>query len=355
MGCWDAMSIDRSAVPGPVGAELICPGWFTGPLGVPYVPTLGPVHPGEYAAQLIRDVYAVAGTGQVLPYDKDVRWVGAKDEHVIGRVVATGGPDHPGQCGQPGQPGQPGSGHCEHAGPGCGVVIPTLARRPRPRITLYCYGSPDRGAIHRLAGDVRAEHPQAQVRLVMLRSGATESIGGAAVAVRIWMHDFATQTRTDPRQERWARGVHVLGECFGPLVHSFAGFAERMDADGWGFVRDQLRERDLGPILIRVHEGTVVAATGPLRVAADSGGRARLLPQYLGVLPEVRGHGFGRDLRHAVAGWARRNGAEYELLQTVIGGPADRLHTRLGARRLGTRHQHPAGQRITSSTPWARA
>ncbi|GLY33434.1 hypothetical protein Kisp02_67990 [Kineosporia sp. NBRC 101731] len=310
-----------------MGAELICPAWFTGPSGVPYVPTLGPVHPGEDAAGLIRDVFSVAGTGQVLPYDKDARWSRVKDEHIIGATLATGIFDQACQ-------------HGEHGQHGGGVVIPTLARRPHPRITLYCYGT-DHAEIRRLAADLRAEHPGTPVHRVVLRSGATESIGGGAHAVRIWLYDFAAATGTDASDVR-VPGVHVLGECFGPLVHSFADFAERMHADGWGFVRGQLRERDLGPILIRVHEHRVVAATGPLQIRADARGRPRLLPQYLGVLPEARGHGFGEDLRHAVTAWARQHGAEYELLQTVLGGPADRLHARLGARRLGTRHHQPA-------------
>ena len=46
-------------------------------------------------AGLLADVLAVAGTGRFLPYDKDHRWSGCKDEHVFARDIC------PGQVRQP--------------------------------------------------------------------------------------------------------------------------------------------------------------------------------------------------------------------------------------------------------------
>jgi hypothetical protein len=57
--------------------------WLQPLITVPYVPTLGPVHPDCLTASLLADVLAVAGTGRFLTYDKHRRWTGLKDEHVL--------------------------------------------------------------------------------------------------------------------------------------------------------------------------------------------------------------------------------------------------------------------------------
>ncbi|GGJ62033.1 hypothetical protein GCM10010121_085790 [Streptomyces brasiliensis] len=50
---------------------------------VPYVPTLGPVHPDDPIPDLFEAVVEIAGTGRFLPYDKDRRWSETKIEHVL--------------------------------------------------------------------------------------------------------------------------------------------------------------------------------------------------------------------------------------------------------------------------------
>jgi len=45
--------------------------WLSAVLHVPYVPTLGAVHPQALSAELFEAVVSVAGTGEFLPYDKD--------------------------------------------------------------------------------------------------------------------------------------------------------------------------------------------------------------------------------------------------------------------------------------------
>jgi hypothetical protein len=45
--------------------------WLHRVMRVPYLPTLGPLHPATLSAELLADVIAVAGTGRFLPHDKD--------------------------------------------------------------------------------------------------------------------------------------------------------------------------------------------------------------------------------------------------------------------------------------------
>src|SRR5690625_4493247 len=57
---------------------------------VPYVPTLGPMHPAAITSDLWRQIIEVSGTGQFLSHDKDARWDGTKAEHVLVDQVRTG-------------------------------------------------------------------------------------------------------------------------------------------------------------------------------------------------------------------------------------------------------------------------
>ncbi|MGH3599883.1 MAG: hypothetical protein ACRDQH_06340, partial [Pseudonocardiaceae bacterium] len=57
--------------------------WLRHALRVPYVPTLGPVHPDTLSPELFDDVLAVSTTGQVLPFDKDRRWSPRKNQTVL--------------------------------------------------------------------------------------------------------------------------------------------------------------------------------------------------------------------------------------------------------------------------------
>jgi GNAT superfamily N-acetyltransferase len=61
--------------------------WLQPLITVPYVPALGPVHPETVTPGLLADVTAIAGTGRFLPYDKDLRWGGRKDESVLAGAV----------------------------------------------------------------------------------------------------------------------------------------------------------------------------------------------------------------------------------------------------------------------------
>lgn len=56
-------------------------------LRVPYVPTLGSVHPDTLCPELFDDVLAASWTGQVLPFDKDRRWSQRKDHILLAEEI----------------------------------------------------------------------------------------------------------------------------------------------------------------------------------------------------------------------------------------------------------------------------
>ncbi|MET8860916.1 GNAT family N-acetyltransferase [Streptomyces sp. NPDC004579] len=112
-----------------------------------------------------------------------------------------------------------------------------------------------------------------------------------------------------------------------------------MTADGFGFLYGQMRAGTTGPVLTVLDEGAVAGAIGPMEILTDPSGRARLLPQYFGVLPECRGLGYGRSLWRAAMHWGYQHGASYQLLQTVVGGASDRLCVSEGLSLLGFVHR----------------
>ena len=91
---------------------------WLGPLvTVPFVPTIGPVHPDEVGPGLFSDVISVAGTDRFLEYDKDRRWFDAKAESVLVDDII----------------------HRQHE-----TWLPVLSRRGAGSVTVYVYGkSPD--------------------------------------------------------------------------------------------------------------------------------------------------------------------------------------------------------------------
>ena len=57
--------------------------WLGPSVTVPFVPTIGPVHPDAVGPSLFSDVISVAGTDRFLAYDKDRRWFEAKTENIL--------------------------------------------------------------------------------------------------------------------------------------------------------------------------------------------------------------------------------------------------------------------------------
>ncbi|MEU2951567.1 GNAT family N-acetyltransferase [Streptomyces xanthochromogenes] len=79
----------------------------------------------------------------------------------------------------------------------------------------------------------------------------------------------------------------------------------------------------------------MAGAIGPMEIRPDAVGHSQLLPQYFGVVPEQRGHGFGRALWRGAMLWGQTHGASYQLLQTEVGGASDTLCQAEGLKSLG--------------------
>ena len=275
--------------------------WFA---AVPYVPTLGVVHPAAVTQRLLADVVAVNGTGVFLPYDHGRRWAAHKDESILLDAVL----ERP-----------------------AGVVIPTLSRCGGGTVTVYDFGgTPDLGVLGEMASRWAGEHGAGVARIRWFQpAGHTPDVVAGVNVVRILLETFHTV-------EPLASGVRDLAEAPGAVRGTFSAFTHALAAEGFAFLHERMRAGAVeGPVLVAVEDGRVVGAIGPMQTMPDPVGARRLLPQYFGVLPEARGRGHGRALWRAAVAWGAAHGAAYQLLQAQVGGASERICLTEGLTTLG--------------------
>ncbi|MDO0913144.1 GNAT family N-acetyltransferase [Streptomyces sp. DT2A-34] len=279
--------------------------WLRPVVTVPYVPTLGPVHPSVLTEDLFTDTLIAAPTERFLRYDKDIRWLDAKDEYVLVENVVH-------------SPSE--------------TLIPTFSRRGSGTVKVHVYGiGPDvHSSASLLARKLAADTSAAKARVV--RFLGPEAHPGRGV--RVQLKDFTTGPCPAPEGP-----VRPFGEWPEDVRHTFRPFAEQMAADGFAFLQQQMQEGTVGPVLVAVLNQRVAGAIGPMEVRPDAVGAAQLMPQYFGVLPEQRGNGLGRLLWRAAMYWGQSHGAAYQLLQTEVGGASDRLCRAEGLTSLGFTHR----------------
>lgn len=273
--------------------------WLRPQLTAPIVPTLGPIHPDALTVGIFEDTLRAAATGDFLPYDKDRRWGGEKDEKVL-REDVLHQPEHP--------------------------LIPTLTRRGHGIVKVYAYG---------LRDSVVDEAAELATKLATVHgvASARGSYAPSAPGTRIQLVEFTTGPCPAPDGS-----VRPITAWPATVQTTFAPFAETMAADGLAFLRTQMLAGTCGPVLTAAVESRIVGAIGPMEVLPDALGRHQLMPQYFAVLPEVRGHGLGRVLWRAAMSWGQSHGADYQLLQTEVEGPSDRLCRAEGLTSLGFSH-----------------
>ncbi|MEV6971877.1 GNAT family N-acetyltransferase [Kitasatospora sp. NPDC093806] len=263
-------------------------------MSVPYLPTLGPLHPDAVSAGLLDAIARVAATGEFLPHDKDRRWSDRKDERLLVGDVRQ---DR------------------------LRTLLPTLTGRGVLHVHLYG-GSEHRAEARETAAKLAALHDAAAARLVWFQAQPDPVAASTRVQLRTFDHPAPA-----------VDGIEHLDALPGPVRATFGAFAEKLADEGFAFLYSRIDS--VGLVLTAVRDDRVVGAIGPMETLPDPVGKARLLPQYFGVLPEYRGLGLGRQLWRAAMHWGGTHGADYQLLQTTAGGASDRLCQAEGLADLG--------------------
>ncbi|MFJ8401045.1 GNAT family N-acetyltransferase [Streptomyces microflavus] len=278
--------------------------WLQPQLTAPIVPTLGHIHPDALTVGIFEDILRAAETGDFLPYDKNRRWGGEKDEKVL-REDVVHQPEH--------------------------TLIPTLIPRGRGTVKVFAYGLPDSvtDEAAELAAKLAARHDVVNARVVRPLGPETAHPHGT----RIQLKDFTAGPCPAPdgpvrRVTDWPTAVQ----------ETFAPFAKAMAAEGLAFLHTRVQADHCGPVLTAAVKNRIVGAIGPMEIRPDAIRRPQLMPQYFAVLPHARGQGLGRRLWRAAMHWGQGHGAAYQLLQTEVGGPSDKLCLSEGLTSLGFSH-----------------
>lgn len=270
--------------------------WLSPVARVPYVPTLGPVHPRTLSAELFDAVVDMAGTGRFLPYDKDRRWSSTKDEQVVGRIIH--------------EPGL--------------TIIPTISTRGHGLAKIHHYGesAPRTNEMTEWSRTCSANFGEVRSRIIWFQ----DSPDGAST--RLMLKTFGDQDKQKHGH------VMELEDC--DVADTFPAFADQPGIDGFTFLQQRMKAGlSDGPILVTVEDRRIVGAVGPMGTCTDATGTQMQPPQYFAVHPDYRRKGHGRALWRAAMAWGAENGAEYKILQASSGSLAELLYLSEGLSTLG--------------------
>ncbi|HZD14667.1 MAG TPA: hypothetical protein VE196_05980, partial [Pseudonocardiaceae bacterium] len=174
--------------------------WLRRVLCVPFVPTLGPVHPDALSSELFDDVVAASRTGQVLPFDKDRRWSARKDQTVLVKEII----------------------HQSNR-----TIIPTFSRRGDGVVKTYYYGTTpaDRPGLLAATRQWCAAYGARTGQLIWFDPATPVTVTGSASCTRLLLKIFSGDQPPDrPPPDL----VRVLDSCPPAVRATFAQFARHL-------------------------------------------------------------------------------------------------------------------------------
>ncbi|MFE1754531.1 GNAT family N-acetyltransferase [Streptomyces anandii] len=205
-----------------------------------------------------------------------------------------------------------------------GTLIPTLSTRGRAACKVFAYGH--QAGILDQAAELAAEHGVAGARLVRpLGPEATPADG-----VRIQLKDFTGRPCEDP-----GGPVQEFTEWPAAVRDTFDAYARAMAADGLASstprCKREVADRSSPPSSRAASsEPSAPWRSAPTRSATGSSCRSTSP-----FCPRPVAGGLGRLLWRAAMHWGQCHGADYQLLQTEVGGASDRLCRAEGLASLG--------------------
>lgn len=263
-------------------------------INVPFVPTLGVVHPCALSAS-VAGILNFAHEGEFLPYDKEKRWGGVKRERLL--------KEHMFQ-----------NENC--------TIIP--ASHNNTLIRLYCYGAAN--ALGEQRDRLKKFYPDAKFQAVLF--GTDEGFKSDSIVFLANKGFHAPSAKMDV----------VPLKSLPPHIAKTIGILAKDDADnsGFQFLQERLAQGyNNGEFFVAVENNTISGAVGPLQTMTDAAGQLTRYPVYFGVLKNTRGKGLGTALWSAAINWAEKEGIQHIILQARTDSPAEHFYRRMGLKALG--------------------
>lgn len=263
-----------------------------------YMPTIGPVFThGKSVRTILNDLLEISGTGKILPYDKDRRWITGKSEHIVIREIKIG----------------------ENW-----IAIPTEETEYGKR-KIFVFGTETietKNAIYRMSRACPSGNTK-----VYRNIDADENISDSDIVYNVFLKKFSGRENGERSEkiklytdldEQTALTLDKLGDDdeLGGLKHIHREY----------FMKGKL----LPPVVCYVEYGKIVGAIGPISTMVDPYGKNFMPPPYFGVTKKSRRQGIGRTMWHVAMQIAQKNCAEYLLLQADEKAPASGFYINQG-------------------------
>jgi len=265
---------------------------------VPFVPTIGAVHPSALAAS-VAGVLSHFDENNFLPYDKGRRWYTERREIVLIKYIYQDKWQ---------------------------TIIPTFMKTENRCIKYYCYSFSDSTAPpDLLRAQIRDLHPKAEEKILKFSKDSKNADSVVFLAE-------VKKLKSIPQGE-----IYSLASLPGFVQTTLSLLAkDAIDNGGFEFVWERYKSGiDDGEILVSLLDGRISGAVGPLKIMEDALGQKTRFPVYFGVKKECRRQGIGSVLWNAALDWANRMDLQYIVLQAQSHSPAEAFYHDQGLINLG--------------------
>lgn len=266
-------------------------------MDVPFVPTLGCVHPNCLEVA-ITDVFNMSNTANFLEYDKDIRWYSQKKETVLFEYIYQDDRQ---------------------------TIVPTVLNNDYIKYYRYRFGYCGESGLKDLQNRLSRLFPKANTQVLSFNT--KENLEYDTIIFLLELDNINPVPKTK---------IKLFSETSKTVQSTLPDLARDEENSGFSFIYDRfLNGFDDGDILVSVHNNKINGAVAPLKIVKDAIGQNTRFPPFFGVDSRYRRQGIGASLWNTALSWAIDKDVKYIVLQAQYGSPAEFFYKNMGLKPLG--------------------